>query len=158
MWRSSKRPVQILLQIRSSIWQAGREDQPLKTEKNSSFPSSLSHTHDLVFVDQRGTGNSNPQTVSQGFPDFSGLTPEQIDANTKARAWEYKVLKIFTMDSRFYTTSLAMDDLDDVREALGYDKINLVGYSYGATAAQYYLCQHEEHVRTVTLGGGLFAG
>ena len=49
---------------------------------------------------------------------------------------------------------MAMDDLDDVREALGYDKINLVGYSYGATAAQYYLRQHEEHVRTVTLGVG----
>ena len=105
-------------------------------------------------MEQRGTGNSNPETVSQGFPDFQGLTPEQIDANVKARAWEYKVLKIFTMDPRFYTTSMAMDDLDDVREALGYDKINLVGYSYGATAAQYYLRQHEEHVRTVTLGVG----
>lgn len=122
--------------------------------KKQQFSYSLSHTHDLVFVDQRGTGNSNAQTVSQGFPDFSGLTSEQIDANTKARAWEYKVLQIFKMDSRFYTTSIAMDDLDDVREALGYDKINLVGYSYGATAAQYYLRQHEEHVRTVTLGGG----
>jgi pimeloyl-ACP methyl ester carboxylesterase len=49
---------------------------------------------------------------------------------------------------------VAMDDLDDVREALGYDKINLVGYSYGATAAQYYLRQHEQHVRSVVLGGG----
>ena len=58
------------------------------------------------------------------------------------------------MEPQFYTTSEAMDDLDDVREALGYDKINLVGYSYGATAAQYYLRQHEEHVRTMTLGGG----
>ena len=122
--------------------------------KRPQFSSSISFNHDLVFVDQRGTGSSNPQTVSQGFPDFAGLTPEQIDANVKARSWEYAVLKFFTMDPRFYTTSLAMDDLDDVREALGYDKINLVGYSYGATAAQYYLRQHEEHVRTVTLGGG----
>ncbi len=118
------------------------------------FSSSLSYTHDIVFVEQRGTGNSNPETVSQGFPDFQGLTAEEIDANVKARAWEYKVLKIFTMDTRFYSTSMAMDDLDDVREALGYDKINLVGYSYGATAAQYYLRQHKEHVRTMTLGGG----
>lgn len=118
------------------------------------FSSSLSYTHDIVFVEQRGTGNSNPKTVSQGFPDFQGLIAEQIDANVKARAWEYKVLQIFTMDTRFYTTSMAMDDLDDVRKALGYDKINLVGYSYGATAAQYYLRQHEDHVRTVTLGIG----
>ncbi len=118
------------------------------------FSSALSYTHDIVFMDQRGTGESNPETVSQGFPDFQGLTAEQIDANIKDRAWEYKVLKLVTMDTRYYSTSMAMDDLDDVREALGYDKINLVGYSYGATAAQYYLRQHEEHVRTVTLGCG----
>ena len=50
------------------------------------FSSSLSYTHDLVFVEQRGTGNSNPETVSQGFPDFQGLTAEQIDANVKAQS------------------------------------------------------------------------
>ncbi|RPJ52008.1 MAG: alpha/beta fold hydrolase, partial [Chloroflexi bacterium] len=37
---------------------------------------------------------------------------------------------------------------------LGYDKINLAGFSYGATAAQYYLRQHEDHVRAVFLYGG----
>jgi pimeloyl-ACP methyl ester carboxylesterase len=58
------------------------------------------------------------------------------------------------MDPRFYTTSVAMDDLDEIREALGYDKINLYGTSYGATAAQYYLRQHEDHVRTAVLYGG----
>jgi pimeloyl-ACP methyl ester carboxylesterase len=47
-----------------------------------------------------------------------------------------------------------MDDLDEVREALGYEKINLAGFSYGATAAQYYLLQHEEQVRSVFLYGG----
>src|SRR5688572_13331352 len=47
-----------------------------------------------------------------------------------------------------------MDDLDAVREALGYDKINLYGPSYGATAAQYYLRQHEDRVRSVVLDGG----
>jgi pimeloyl-ACP methyl ester carboxylesterase len=41
-----------------------------------------------------------------------------------------------------------------VRQALGYDQINLFGHSYGATAAQYYLRQHEDHVRTVILSGG----
>ena len=57
-------------------------------------------------------------------------------------------------DPRFYTTSLAMDDVDAVRAALGYERINLYGPSYGATAAQYYLRQHEDHVRAVVLDGG----
>ncbi len=116
------------------------------------FPYSLSENHDLVFVDQRGTGGSNRVLIPNDQPDLTGLTPEEIDI--KAKAWIAKVLQEIDMDPRFYTTSIAMDDLDEVREALGYDKINLYGYSYGATAAQYYLRQHEDHVRTVTLGGG----
>jgi len=119
--------------------------------KGQQFPSSLSDNHDLVFVDQRGTGGSN-RVVIPPSPDLSGLS--QIEAEQQARAWVSDFLAGIDMDPRFYTTSVAMDDLDEVREALGYDQINLVGYSYGATAAQYYLMQHEVHVHTVFLGGG----
>ena len=52
-----------------------------------------------------------------------------------------------------YTTSIAMDDLDDVRAWLGYDRINLFGLSYGTRAALVYLRQHPDRVRTVTLIG-----
>ena len=128
----------------------GPGDSAIEDGQRQQFSASLSATHDLVFVDQRGTGGSNRVLIPTGSPDLTGLTPEEVDA--KAKAWESKVLREIKMDPRFYTTSEAMDDLDDVREALGYDKINLVGYSYGATAAQYYLRQHEEHVRTATLG------
>lgn len=112
-------------------------------------PSSLSDNHDLVFVDQRGTGGSNRVLVPTNPPDFSGLTQKEADA--KARAWVADYLAEIDMDPRFYTTSAFADDLDEVREGLGYDKINLFGCSYGATAVQYYLRQHEEHVRTATL-------
>ena len=50
-----------------------------------------------------------------------------------------------------YTTSIAMDDLDDVRAWLGYDRINLFGVSYGTRAALVYMRQHPEHVRSVIL-------
>ncbi len=46
-----------------------------------------------------------------------------------------------------------MDDLDEVRAHLGYDKINLYGGSYGTRAALVYLRQHEPHVRAVILDG-----
>jgi pimeloyl-ACP methyl ester carboxylesterase len=116
------------------------------------FPRSLSENHDLVFVDQRGTGGSSEVLIPSDGPDLTGLTLEQIDA--KVKPWVAKVLSEIDMDPRYYTTSVAMDDLDEVRAALGYDKINLVGYSYGAIAAQYYLRQHEDHVRSVVLGVG----
>ena len=54
---------------------------------------------------------------------------------------------------RLYTTSIAMDDLDDVRKALGYEKINLLGGSYGTRAVQVYLKDHQSHVRAIVLHG-----
>jgi pimeloyl-ACP methyl ester carboxylesterase len=56
-------------------------------------------------------------------------------------------------DLRLYTTPIAMDDLDDVRAFLGYDKINLYGGSYGTRAALVYLRQHEPHVRAMIIDG-----
>jgi pimeloyl-ACP methyl ester carboxylesterase len=56
-------------------------------------------------------------------------------------------------DLRLYTTTIAMADLDDVRAALGYDKINVYGGSYGSTAALSYLNFYPQHVRTVTISG-----
>src|SRR5687768_17773386 len=46
-----------------------------------------------------------------------------------------------------------MDDLDEVRAALGYEQINLYGASYGTRAALVYLRQHPKHVRTAMLHG-----
>jgi pimeloyl-ACP methyl ester carboxylesterase len=115
------------------------------------FPFALTDSHDLVLVDQRGTGGSHRVLIPPG-PDLTGLPPAEMQ--TQAPAWAAKVLQEMDMDPRFYTTSVAMDDLDELREVLGYQKINLFGHSYGATAAQYYLRQHEEHVRSVVLSGG----
>jgi pimeloyl-ACP methyl ester carboxylesterase len=52
-----------------------------------------------------------------------------------------------------YTTSIAMDDLDDVRAWLGYERINLFGLSYGTRAALVYLRQHPDRVRSAVLMG-----
>ena len=62
-------------------------------------------------------------------------------------------LAAFDADPRFYTSTVAADDLDDVRAALGYDQIDLYGTSYGGTLAQYYLRQHPDHVRVAVLDG-----
>jgi pimeloyl-ACP methyl ester carboxylesterase len=53
-----------------------------------------------------------------------------------------------------YGTQQAMDDLDAVRAALGYQQLDVIGSSYGATAAQVYLKLHPSSTRTVILSGG----
>ncbi|HXI45535.1 MAG TPA: alpha/beta fold hydrolase [Candidatus Acidoferrales bacterium] len=107
-------------------------------------------TRDIVLVDQRGTGESN-ELRFEVPPDFSGLSPEETQR--QLRAWVEGQLERFDADATMYTTAIAMDDLDAVRSALGYDKINVMGSSYGATAAQYYIRQHPDHIRTVILDG-----
>jgi pimeloyl-ACP methyl ester carboxylesterase len=102
---------------------------------------------DVVIIDQRGTGGSNRLNCdfNNGFAaSFAHILP--LD---RVRPCVEELEKI--ADLRFYTTSIAMDDLDEVRAALGYDRINVWGGSYGSTAALDYLRRHSEYVRTITM-------
>jgi pimeloyl-ACP methyl ester carboxylesterase len=108
--------------------------------------------HDLVFVDQRGTGGSNPLTcdIADDAKDLTSFFGDILPPD-KVRACREKLQA--HADLRLYTTPIAMDDLDEVRAALGYDKIDLAGISYGSIASQVYMRQHPEHVRSVFLVG-----
>ena len=52
-----------------------------------------------------------------------------------------------------YSTPIAADDLNEVRQALGYDEINVSGGSYGTRASLIYIRRHPETVRTAILNG-----
>ena len=107
---------------------------------------------DIVFVDQRGTGGSNGLHCSLGgsFNDIIQMVSVGVDADLAAVAACRHELEQ-RADLRFYTTPLAMDDLDDVRAALGYERINLFGASYGTRAALVYMRQHPGRVRSAIL-------
>jgi len=116
------------------------------------FLAGLRKQRDLVFVDQRGTGSSNPLMCDIGddsadLPGFFG------DLFPPAKLRECRARLERTANLALYTTPIAMDDLDEVRDALGYGKINLVAGSYGTVAAQVYMRQHPESVRAVFLLG-----
>jgi len=106
---------------------------------------------DLVFVDQRGTGESNPLNCDLFDPhDLQSYLGVYFPLEGVRKCREQLELKA---DLRLYTTPIAMDDLDEVRAALGYARINIIGTSYGTRAAQVYLKRHGEHVRAVILHG-----
>ncbi|QRK10135.1 alpha/beta fold hydrolase [Archangium violaceum] len=110
----------------------------------------VQRNRDLVFVDQRGTGDSRPLECEPVPPDAP--LAQQFDDAFFEEAFR-KCLAGYDADVRLYTTPIAMDDLDEVREALGYQKLNLYGVSYGTRAALVYLRQHPEHVRSAILEG-----
>ena len=101
--------------------------------------------HDMLFVDQRGTGGSNALTCA----------PPKTQPTTKAEiaAFVHACIASVPGDVTQYGTRTAMDDLDAVRAALGYTQLDVYGGSYGATAAQVYLKRHPSRVRTLVLDG-----
>lgn len=107
---------------------------------------------DVVLVDQRGTGKSNPlhcTPVSESEP-LGGRLPS---ADEVYRQMIHCVQEELQGDPRFYTTEIAMQDLEAVRKALGYGQINLLGVSYGTRAALTYMRLYPQNVRTAILDG-----
>jgi pimeloyl-ACP methyl ester carboxylesterase len=103
---------------------------------------------DIVFLDQRGTNDRHMLACKLPSFNFSEATQQQVDD------WIKQCLPSLDGDPRFLTTAAAMRDLDEARAALGYDKINLYGISYGAAAAQVYMRMFPERVRTAVLDHG----
>jgi pimeloyl-ACP methyl ester carboxylesterase len=101
---------------------------------------------DILLVDQRGTGQSNALKC----PEIEVEEALATDWDELARATR-ECLASLDGDPRFYTTTIAMHDIDAARAALGYDKVNLYGGSYGTRAAQVYLRLFPDRVRTVVL-------
>jgi pimeloyl-ACP methyl ester carboxylesterase len=104
-------------------------------------------TRDIVMIDQRGTGQSNRlECIAEEPADLNA----EIDLEYIARLTAQCAGEL-DGDPRFYTTTIAMQDYDLVREAMGYEQINLMGISYGTRSAQVYLRQFPERVRSVVL-------
>jgi pimeloyl-ACP methyl ester carboxylesterase len=117
----------------------------------------LNNRRDIVFVDQRGTGGSAPLQCRE--PEHETLA-EQSDSERQVRlAMQCKaqLLKLPYVrsedDLRYFTTSIAVQDLDAVRRALGADRVDLVGASYGTRVALEYQRQFPRAVRRSVLDG-----
>jgi len=104
---------------------------------------------DILLLDQRGTGRSLAGLDCELPEDFELVTstPDEIRATVDSCIAE------FDHDPRFFTTSVAVADLESLRTALGIEQWNIYGVSYGTRVAQHYLRHHGEHVRTMILDG-----
>jgi len=107
---------------------------------------------DIVLVDQRGTGRSSPLTCAAFAPDESFGRALDIDPVPLAAACA-KELVARGVDPAQYTTAAWVEDLEAVRAALGYAKVNLWGGSYGTRVAQEYMRRHPAAIRSVVLDG-----
>nr|WP_323135353.1 alpha/beta hydrolase [Dyella silvatica] len=120
----------------------------------------LAHRH-VLLLDQRGTGGSNPLNCQ---PDTNAEQANEVDDSgfnpAKLRSEAARCLKQLDgkADPRYYTSTIAVQDLEDLRQALGTPALgaptfDLVGVSYGTRMAQQSVMHHPEAIRSVVLDG-----
>jgi len=113
----------------------------------------LNNRRDLVFVDQRGTGASAPLVcpAERNLPLAEVVDPKRVAARLQACRAALEALPHGEL--RQYTTSIAVTDLEAVREYLGHARINLIGVSYGTRVALEYQRRYAQAVRRAVLDG-----
>jgi pimeloyl-ACP methyl ester carboxylesterase len=100
----------------------------------------------LVFLEQRGTGRSHPLNCE--FEDIDDMLEMDFDRiNTEVRG----CMEDWDVDVRHFTSSDYAEDLEALRQEFGFERINLIGGSYGTRMAQVYLRAYPERVRSVVL-------
>ena len=104
---------------------------------------------DVVLVDQRGTGGSNILKC-----DFDEAAQLAMLADKALIPLEIKkCVKNLDADTRYYTTTESIKDLEEVRKAMSIEKWNLLGISYGTRKALTYMKLFPESIRSVILDG-----
>jgi pimeloyl-ACP methyl ester carboxylesterase len=126
----------------------GQSTVDMYLQQRGAFES-VRRERDLILVDQRGTGRS--------AAGFECSVPDDLSLDTTGTVELTRVVDecraSLTHDPRFYTTTVAVQDLDRVRAELGIEQWNLYGVSYGTRVAQHYLRRFPERTRSVVLDG-----
>jgi len=102
-------------------------------------------TRDIVFIDQRGTGLSGKLECDASPAEDNSLNDDELDAALR------RCIAASKVPFAAYTTANAAHDIEQVRRALGYGKINVWGGSYGTRLGQAYARAYPNNVRSLIL-------
>ena len=112
---------------------------------------------DVIALEQRGTGISTPRPIINFSMDYPLDQPIDFDVLVKpviARA-KAELDKVASdgIDLRSFNTEESADDLNDLRIALGAEKMSLWGISYGSHLGLSAIRRHGAVIHKVMLGG-----
>lgn len=112
---------------------------------------------DVIAFDQRGTGISEPRPLIDIKNDYPLDQPVEIEAYTKPITEQVRndleKLAANGLDLQSFNTNESADDLNDLRKALGAEKISLWGISYGTHLGFATIRRHSDHIDKVILAG-----
>jgi len=96
----------------------------------------VNQTRDVIAMEPRGYGYSDPWLGCAGVDEL---------ANCYAKA------KAEGIDVTQYTTSASVRDYEALRHALGYDRWNIAGVSYGTYWSSQYARMYPESIRSIVM-------
>ena len=126
------------------------------------YPTSIPEHFDIVFIDQRGVGQSHPIFCPEATAVYYGTdVPSAEPARTEQSGAAAKTYvgdclteaKADPADLPFYSTRQAVEDLEAIREYLAVEKLHLYGESYGTQYGQTYAAAHPDRIATLYLDG-----
>ncbi len=112
----------------------------------------LRKEHDILLIDQRGSWHSNP--LDCDVPRYTNSIYTWQDQKTFAKKAGACIREAQTKGKlEFYTTAQIIDDIEEVRNWLGYGKLNIWASGQGTVTARAYLRKYPDQVRTFTMNG-----
>ena len=130
------------------------------TAMGSRFPlfMALREVADVIAYDQRGTGRSKPNlscydrlAMPLDVAPSRQAALEELRASARNCAGYWR--EVQRVDLNSYNTNESADDLDDLRKALGANKISLWSISYGTHLAFATLRRHPQSIHRAILAG-----
>ncbi|MDA7772408.1 alpha/beta hydrolase [Pseudomonadales bacterium] len=111
----------------------------------------IRQARDILLLDQRGTGKLSPMRCAEDPEKLTDLSTRNL-LKLQTETLDTCLSKM-EADPRFYTTDIAIQDLEALRMYLGYKQLNLWGGSYGTRVALAFLKAYPKSVRTIILDG-----
>ncbi len=141
------------------VYISGGPGSPLTVYAAHQARSPYAPDRDLILVDQRGTGRSEPRLCpDHESANISATVAVAENTGDEAQAARRAAMTACSdeastrgFDLKDFGTRVTVEDFEQVRQALGIDRWNVYGESYGTTVAMTLERLHPEAVRSVVL-------
>ena len=141
------------------VYISGGPGSPLTKYAAYQARSPYAPDRDLILVDQRGVGRSEPrlcpdvagELLGAGFAVADSTTTQTQDRRRALFMACRDAAKAQGIDLDDFGTNVTVEDFEQVRQALGVARWNVVGNSYGTTVAMTLMARHPEAIRSAVL-------
>lgn len=126
-----------------------------RSKRGFDFYMKLRECGDVVLFDQRGVGESRPALDSIGkmsLPLDLAISPEEyIEEYREKSLKSAEFWRSRGVDLDGYNTEESADDVNDLRQTLGAEKISILGGSYGSHLSFSVLRRHGDHIHRAVI-------